>query len=150
MAMTQVLYKYISKYCDEYGIAFNQENENEKDSEFNIPVRINDILFAFIIGIKKIEDTDYFYIQVPVMEIPVGKMLLPLYRKILELNYYLKMISFSLQETTIFLSCFQPLGNKTLSSNFRYSDFKDLMNRVYSTLNKYSEYLYYEFGDTGG
>jgi len=148
--VTQMLYRYISRYCDEYGIAFNRESENEKNSEFNIPVRINDILFAFIVGIKKIEEKEYFYIQVPVMEIPVGKVLLPLYRKILEINYYLRMVSFSLQDTTIFLSYFQPLGSKTFPGSFRYSDFKDSMNRVYSALNKYSEYLYYEFGEMDG
>ncbi len=149
MAVTQLLTKYVTRYCNEYNIPLPRESEVGAQNEYNIPIRINDILFSFWIGIKKNENVDYLYIRIPVMEIPVGKNLLPLYRKILEINYYLRGLSFSLKETTIFLSLFKHLGTKGIYNSFKYQDFKNSMNDLYSTLNKYAEYLYYEFESDG-
>ncbi|GEM_PF-6013514 len=145
--MIQTLAKYVARYCEEYDISYDRDLQKEYVNPIKLPLRINEILFSFDIGIKKIENITYIYIEIPVMEIPVEKMLLPLYRKLLEINYYLKTVFFSLRESTIYLSYYHPSENRMIYTTFKYNEFKNVMNNLYSILNKYAEYLFSEFGE---
>lgn len=90
------------------------------------------------IDIYNVNGTDYICVASPVMEMP-SKMLLPFYRKLLELNHDMYAASFSLKENWVWLRILRELEG--LDQN----EATAMINRVGAYADQFDEMLISEF-----
>ena len=156
MTPSEALARYIRRYCRENQIPYSPSADTavagadgaesgDAPHMHIMPIRVSDLLYSFHVGIAE-DEIQLLSIRVPIMEVPVGKLLLPLYRKLLEINYALEGIGFSVHRTTVFLGSCQTVGDRHGARMLRYVQFKDAMRRISAVLTTYSESLFEEFG----
>ena len=147
MKSLNTLRGFLSRYCREYRLPFPEHLRLESSPTLVLPIRVGELLFSFQLGIRAEEEREIFSIRVPVMEVPIRRALLPLYRRLLELNDTLPGVRFSIDSSHVYLAFIHGVGENLYGGKLTYQGFKTIMNRFFSALSRHAAALALEFSD---